>query len=253
MPTMEDQRQATRDFARRDYAAGYDRYEAGPDRRDLGPRHDARVTGMIATGSGVKSIGGLVVAALAILSLIGLIPRILMPIAGIVFGVAMLFEGLMVSGEYNRLAGWLVDTTSERVELAGGSGVEVLVGLAAIALGILALVGLSPETLISALIIAGGAGLMMSAGTLHRLNDLQLMTNRASDFGRRLRHESMTSAAIAQMLGGIAALVLGILSLLAVGATYGTLAEVGMIVLGVAAAIGGGALAGKATMLYRHA
>jgi hypothetical protein len=172
-----------------------------------------------------------------------------------VFGVAMLFEGMGITGEYRKLGRWLAETTSERVELAGGAGVELIVGIATIVLGILALVGVERATLMPVLVIVAGAGLIIAVGTVHRLSDLQLMTAEASDFGRRLHHESMSGAAIAQTLAGLAALVLGILSLIWAGTTasgYGLLAQIGMICLGVGAAIGGGAIAGRSTMLRRR-
>ena len=65
----------------------------------------------------------------------------------------------------------------------------------------------------------------------------------------------MAGAAIAQMLAGVAALVLGILSLIWAGTTasgYGLLAQIAMICLGVGAAIGGGAIAGRSTMIHRR-
>jgi hypothetical protein len=256
MPIMEDQQEEriVRDYPRRDYRpndyAARERDYREPDRREA-----PQALAVVAASSGVKTVGGIAVAVLAILALLGVIPAILMPIAGIVFGVAMLIEGLGITSEYRKLGRWLTDTSSEPVELAGGTGIEVAVGVAAIVLGILALVGIAPATLIPVLVIVGGAGLMIAVGTVHRLSDLQLMTAGASDFGRRLRHESMAGAALVQTISGIAALVLGILALIWGGTTasgYGLLAQIGMICLGVAAAIGGGAIAGRSTMLYRR-
>jgi hypothetical protein len=96
---------------------------------------------------------------------------------------------------------------------------------------------------------------MMAVATVHRLNDLRLTSMGVSDFGRSLHSEWLAGGAIVQALGGLSALVLGILSLVWAGTTaagYGTLSEIGMICLGVAAAIGGGAIAGRSTMLYRR-
>lgn len=256
MPIMEDRRQEriVRERPRADYDSG-DYLVRDRDYREPRSPAEPRVLATLAASSGFRTVGGIAVAVLAILALIGVIPRILMAIAGIVFGAAMLLEGLGITGEYRKLARWLADTSSERFEFAGGLGIEVSVGVAAIALGVLALVGVEPATLIPVLIIAGGAGLVMAVGTVQRLHDLRLTTMGVSDMGRRLHNEWVAGGAIVQTLGGIAALVLGILSLIWAGTTpagYGTLAEIGMICLGVAAAIGGGAIAGKSTMLYRR-
>ena len=211
---------------------------------------------LTAGGATLKTIGGVAVAVLAILALAGVLPAVLVAIAGIVFGVAMLVEGLGIASEYSTLAARVAEGRTEIAEFGGGVGVEVLVGIAAIALGVLALVGVATSTMIPVLIIVGGVGLMLSAGTTQRLNDLNLASAGHSEMARRVTHASMTGAAVAQTLGGLAAVVLGILSLVDVGAAaaagFGTLPQVGLLVLGVAVAFAGGALAGKATRLYQQ-
>lgn len=255
MPIMEDrtEERIVRDYPRHDRDPGDYLVR---DRANLARgRSDANPIAVVSAGSALKMIGGVAVAVLAILALVGVIPRILMAIAGIVFGVAMFFEGAGITSEYRKLRRWLADTSSERVELASGTGIEVAVGVAAIVLGILSLIGIAAGTLIPVLVIAGGAGLMIAVGTVHRLSDLQMMTAGASEFGWRLHHESMGGAAVIQTLGGLAALVLGILALIWSGTTpagYGLLAEIGMICLGVAAAVGGGVIAGRSMMVYRR-
>lgn len=218
---------------------------------------ERRAVGLTASGAGIKTVGGIAVAALAILALVGVLPALLTAIAGIVFGAAMLVEGLGIAGEYNALATRVAGDRIETAEFGGGIGVEVFVGLATLALGVLSLLGVATPTLLPALIITGGIGLVLSAGTAQRLNDLHLASAGHDGMARRISHDAMTGGAIAQMLGGIGAVVLGILSLVAVGAAaaegFGTLPQVGMLVLGVAAAFAGGALTGKSTRLYRHA
>jgi hypothetical protein len=218
---------------------------------------DRTAMGVVAGGAGMKTLAGLGVAVLAILALVGIIPITLIAIAGIVFGVAMLFEGISIATEYQKIAQWLTETSAERIEIGGGTGVEIIVGLAAIAMGILALLGIAAPTLMPALIITGGAGLLLSAGSMQRLNDLHLATGGRSESARRLAHDAMTGGTITQTLGGIAAIVLGILSLVmltgAEAESLGTFPQVGMLVLGIATAASGGALLGKSTMLYKSA
>jgi hypothetical protein len=215
---------------------------------------DRRATGIIAGGATLKTFGGIAVAILAILALIGLIPAVLVAIGGIVFGAAILLEGLSITSQYNQLAHQIAIDRSERVEVGGSGGVELLVGLAAIALGILSLLGVAAPVLIPALIIAGGVGLILSAGSLQRLNDLNLSLLVDSDLGRRIGRNSMMGGEVAQVLGGLGAVVLGILSLVIIAPTaaegFGTLPQVGLLVLGVASAISGAALAGKTTPEY---
>jgi hypothetical protein len=218
---------------------------------------ERRALGIIAGGAGVKTVGGIAVAVLAILALIGIIPRMLIEISGIVFGAAMLLEGISIGSEYRKLAQWVAETRSERIEVGGGTGIEILVGVAAIAMGVLSLLGIAASSLMPALIITGGAGLILAAGTLEGMKDLRLMADSSSDVARRVSHDSMGGGAALEVLGGVAAVVLGILSLVMLPAFAaegtGTLPQVGMLVLGLATAAGGGVLAGRSTVLYRHA
>lgn len=255
MPIMEDrsQERVVRDYPRADYPDDYlirDRDYRAP-RGGTGPRALA----MAGASSGAKTVGGIVVAVLAILALIGVIPRILMSIAGIVFGLVMLFEGLGITSEYRKLARWVAESGSERFEVRGGTAVEVAVGVGAIVLGILALLGVAPATLIPVLVIVGGIGLMMAVGTVHRLTDLRLTSMGASDLGRQLHQQWTAASSIMETFGGLAAIVLGILSLVWAATTasgFGTLAQIGMICLGIAAAMGAAAMAGRSTALYRR-
>jgi hypothetical protein len=218
---------------------------------------ERRALGIIAGGAGVKTVGGIAVAVLAILALIGIIPRMLIEISGIVFGAAMLLEGISIGSEYRKLAQWVAETRSERIEVGGGTGIEILVGVAAIAMGVLSLLGIAASSLMPALIITGGAGLILAAGTLEGMKDLRLMADSSSDVARRVSHDSMGGGAALEVLGGVAAVVLGILSLVMLPAFAaegtGTLPQVGMLVLGLATAAGGGVLAGRSTVLYRDA
>lgn len=253
MPIIEEER-IVRDYPRHDYESG-DYLVRDRDGRQRMRRPEPRALTVVAASSMLKTAGGIAVAVLAILALIGLIPGILLPIAGIVFGVAMLFEGMGITAEYRKLGRWLSDTTSERVEGTGGAGVELVVGVATMVLGILALIGVARATLMPVLVIVAGVGLIIAVGTVHRLSELQFMTVDASDFGRHLHRESTAGAAITQTLAGVAALVLGILSLIWAGTTpagYGLLAQIAMICLGVGAAIGGGVIAGRSTMVHRR-
>lgn len=221
------------------------------------PREEKRGLAVIAGGSALEGLGGLAVVALAILALAGVLPVQLTEIAGIVFGAALLFEGLSLAGEYSQIGSRIPESRTGSLEIQGGTGVEVFVGLGAIALGVLALVGVSSTVLIPSLIIAGGAGLLLSAGTTARMNDLRLITaGHDSDRVRRVAHGALAGGAVTQILGGIAAIVLGILALVAIPDAAangrGALPQIGMLVLGATLMLSGGALTGKMASMYRE-
>jgi hypothetical protein len=218
-----------------------------------------RETGVGAATGGLalESIAGLAVVVLAVLALIGVLPMLLTTVGGIVFGIAMLVGGIAIAGAWARLTSAALRGNGDTMRAGGGAGVEMIVGLAAIALGVLALLGVSPAILVPALIITGGAGLLLSAGTPQQLNDLRLISAGHDAHTRHVVHESVKGGAVAQALGGIGAVVLGILALVAAhpapGDGFGSLAEVGMLVLGLSVAIAGGALTGKLGSMMRPA
>ncbi|HUZ12340.1 MAG TPA: hypothetical protein VMU93_05780, partial [Caulobacteraceae bacterium] len=103
-----------------------------------------------ASGGATESMGGVAVVVLAILSLVDVVPRVLLPIAGIVFGVAFMVEGAAVAARQSAIG----------EEGAGFSAssitIELFAGLATLILGILALIGIAIPVLMAALVITGG-------------------------------------------------------------------------------------------------
>ncbi|MGH6956154.1 MAG: hypothetical protein ACREEW_05760 [Caulobacteraceae bacterium] len=193
----------------------------------------ARAVG--AGGGATESMGGIAVVVLAILALVGVIPRVLSPVAGIVFGVAFIVEGAANAARQ-------ATTTGVEMEFGGGVTVELVAGLSAIVLGILALIGVHIPILMSALVIVGGAGLVLSAG----------LVNRSSMPGAGMAQASVTSsAAAAHLLVGIAAIVLGILALTNAGASV-ALFTVGLLVLGGSLMLSGTAMSTAMLRLFQR-
>ena len=124
---------------------------------------------------------------LAIVALAGIHQDVLAPIAVIVFGAALLIQGgaiiafgaaaVISSNSVRQL--YLLRSAATRMaapqggsiflagEMASGSaGVQLLAGLAAIVLGILAVTGTNPVTLILSALIVLGAAIVLSGSTL---------------------------------------------------------------------------------------
>ena len=100
-----------------------------------------------AGGAATESMGGVAVIVLSILSLLGVVPRILTPIAGIVFGIAFMVEGAAIAARQATLIQQTerTDVTgAPELEVGGGVTIELTVGAAAIVLGVLALIGVVP-------------------------------------------------------------------------------------------------------------
>jgi len=107
-------------------------------------------------GAGAELVGGMAGGILGILALVGMVPTILISVAAIVFGAAV----LLGSATESRISSLAVDS-GERImseALVGSAGAEVLVGIGAIALGITALTGTAPMTLNLIAMLTLGAG-----------------------------------------------------------------------------------------------
>jgi len=197
-------------------------------------------------------MGGVAVIALTIIALAGVLRPVLTEIAGIVFGAAFIIEGAALAARHASImeqAG--SDSGVDQLELGGGISVELVTGIAAITLGILSLVGVASNILMPVLVITGGAGLILSAGALQRLNDMRSDLLGIGRAERAIASSAVSSAAAGQVLAGLGAGTLGILALVGVGDPI-LLTAVGVLVLGSAITLSGTALSGKMLNLFRH-
>ncbi len=173
------------------------------------------------TVTAVTAIGALV---LGILSLVGVIPRILMPIGIISAGVALAAIGAAISARFEPL---LSKTHDRRFETAVGGGLatETMGGLGVIALGILSLVGVATMTLAAVAVIGFGGALLLGSGSTWELSEL-------NDVDAARARESVKAASGGQILVGLGCVALGILAL--IGLAPMTLIEVALIAFGAA-------------------
>lgn len=107
--------------------------------------------------------------ALGILSLLGISPMVLIPIAAIVFGSALIMDSgvnaRLAQLEASREAPELSDDVARESAMAS-SGIEVLVGLGAITLGVLALVGFNTLTLTLVALLSVGSAVLLSGSII---------------------------------------------------------------------------------------
>jgi hypothetical protein len=107
---------------------------------------------------------------LAIVALSGVGQSLLAAIATVVFGAALLIQGGTMLTEFTKLmAPPSAASTAEEVVGGGGLSALFLVGASGIVLGVLALVGISPQTLTAAAVIAFGGALLLSSNSVWRL------------------------------------------------------------------------------------
>src|SRR5260221_155173 len=113
-----------------------------------------------AYGGLADAIGGIATVVLAILALAGVHREIILPIAVIVFGAALLVQGGTMLSEYAGIVFPAGSTGASSEQFGVGSlSTLFLVGVAGIVLGIFALLGISPELLTATAVIAYGSAI----------------------------------------------------------------------------------------------
>jgi hypothetical protein len=204
-------------------------------------------------GSVVELLAGVAAIVLPILGLIGVLPMSLGAIAFIAIGGAMMMRGGAVGSQSRLLLGH-IEATAASAEVVGGMSAEVLGGAAVSALGILALLRIAPITLLAVACIVAGGAIVVSAGTTSRLSTFRLGASRLDETRREILHHSVEAAAGADVLVGLATIVLGILVLAHVGtaAVHLTLVLVAALALGGALFLNGTTVGARMSALLRH-
>jgi hypothetical protein len=197
---------------------------------------DRRVTPVAASGFGLASLFGLGIGIISIVALDGYSPRVWASIATIAVGAILLLEG---SGLGSRLA------RGARVRniVGGGTlGVEVVAGIAAAVLGILALLDISSWLLLEIACIAFGAAFVLGSGGAFHHGSLGGPARRSDDVSHRVLVATYASA---RPIAGIGAVILGILSLLSIGEGHAMIfVLVSLLAIGAASLLGGLAVGG---------
>jgi hypothetical protein len=193
-------------------------------------------------GGFVDAVGGIATVVLAIIGLAGVKPEILISIATIVFGAALLIQGGAMLTEFAT-----VNTAPEAGAPATGGGISALflVGFAGIVLGVLALLGVHAAILTSISVIAFGSALVISSTAVW-----QLLTSRSvearfqtrSPMLRVMASEVAAGSSGLQAMAGLAVIVLGILAV--AGVFTEPLTLIALLVAGTAIVLTGSTLSG---------
>ena len=168
-------------------------------------------------------------------------------IATIVFGVALLIQGGTMLTEYTRMSSPVgASMISEETGSGGGLTALFLVGIGGVVLGVLALLGIAAQTLIPVAVIAFGAGMLLSSNSVWHLYRWKQYSHRIGatrpvSGGEVLASEAAAGSAVIQCLAGLAAGILGILSVTGT-ANATVLALIGLLVLGATVLLTGSSL-----------
>jgi hypothetical protein len=187
----------------------------------------------------------------AVLSIIGLVrvfPTYLAAIATIGLGVMLLFEGAsVVFRSYELLSEAGAADKLDASEVSRAVTAELLAGVAGLVLGILALVGIVPLTLMAVAVITYGGLLVLTSGAPVWPDGLAVGDDAVV---RQLLRSLRGAAADAQLLVGLAGVVLGILGLVGIKAL--TLVLAALLAIGASALLRSSALGGFVRDVFRR-
>lgn len=161
----------------------------------------------------VGSAGGLAVIIFCILGLVHIAPNAMVSIAALIVGVTLLLQALMISIEYSNFSGYLFDAAVDQNELIGGISIELLAAAATIILGVTALMSSNTNTMVAIAILINGAAFVIDSSAITRLNSLKMTNLGMNPVTQRIVEEKISTAMAMPVLIGIAAIVLGVLSL----------------------------------------
>jgi hypothetical protein len=204
--------------------------------------HDDKITnGVLASGSSLELVGGLVATVVAVVGLSSYLPFYMCAIATISIGVAFLAHGLSVVARWEHAARRLARGPYERGEVIGGISTEVFGGTVGLILGVLALVHVMPFVLMPVAAIVYGGSLLLGGAAQPELVELVPQTDPRY---RRITRDAIQASGGVMVLVGIAAATLGILALLGVGPVV-VLTLAAMLSIGGALVLAGGALTAR--------
>ncbi len=200
-------------------------------------------------GSLTEGFAGAGAVAIAIIAIAEGGSLLMISIATILVGLALLFEGGSIAARFTSLMNQTSEGKLDSVELGAGMSAQLIGGLGVITLGILSLLGIATLELSSiAAIIAGGSVLLGSASTA-RMNALKIERSGESEEARGLAHAAVSSAASVELFIGVGAVVLGILAVLGISTAH--LTSIAMLSVGFSVLMGGAAISGLSVMFRR--
>ncbi len=204
---------------------------------------------IVRSGSAAEGVAGAVGIILTIIGLLRILPQLMLPIATIVLGAALLFEGGSIASRFSKLLNETARGRFETSEMGVGLTTEVVGGFAVMILGVLVLLSVDAATLMPISAIVLGATLIFGSGVTARLNHLQTPKSAEYEAFREVAHEAVGVATGAQILLGLAALILGIIGV--TGLSWMTLTFVALLCVGVAEMTSGSAIAARMMAVIR--
>jgi hypothetical protein len=197
-------------------------------------------------GGLVDALGGAATVVLAIIALSGTRSDILLAIATVVFGAALLIQSGTILSELTHMM-FPAGSVSSAEFSGGGLSIMFLVGTAGIVLGVLALLGVYTIELTAIAVIAYGSALVFGSNavwSIHRMKQsiIRASGERAVSGVQMIATEMSAGSAALQCFAGLGGIVLGILAVTGINAV--PLSLVALLAMGATLLLTGGTLSG---------
>jgi hypothetical protein len=193
-------------------------------------------------GSTAEALLGLAAVVLSILAIAGVLVVPLAAIAVITVAAALLFESAAIATG----PGASDESEAARAMAFSGAGADLVTGMAALILGVLALIGIGPLTLLPVSILVLGAGLLFSGASMIIE---QLRSYATAEVDRA--QNAISGAASIHVIVGAGALILGVLGVVGPAPILVTL--IGTMSVGFSLLLSGAALGARLPRMARHA
>jgi hypothetical protein len=194
-----------------------------------------------------EGAAGIAVIVLAVVALAGISVGILASIAAIVIGIGLTVQAFNSAADEARLMAPSTGVSAQDATLSGEVMVDCACGFAGIVLGILALVGVHTAFLLPPALIVFGGALLLSGAISMRSRTLTI--TKAGTETQVVSYQGSPAAGGLEILAGLAAIVLGILSVI-MATTTPALVLVGFLVVGAALLMVSASFAGAAMRLF---
>lgn len=206
---------------------------------------EAEPFGLLSEGA-----AGIAAIVLAVIALAGISAPILAAIITIVIGVGLMVQAFNSAAEGSKTMSAGLPANGRMHDIGGEVMVDCLSGITGIVLGVLALVGINAPHLIPvALIVFGGA--LLLAGAIAMRPNTASVASAAPGQVQIVAYQGSAAAGGMEIMVGIAAIVLGILSLIFM--TSWVLVLVGFIAVGVALLMVSATFSGAVTRMFTAA
>ncbi|HEY1260355.1 MAG TPA: hypothetical protein VGF34_14000 [Stellaceae bacterium] len=203
---------------------------------------DVEPVGLLSEGA-----AGIAAIVLAVIALAGISSGTLASIATIVIGVGLTVQAFNAAAEASKVLPAGTAAGVQGVEASGEVMVDCLTGIAGIILGILALVGINATHLVPAALIVFGGALLLD-GAIGMRPKTATTANTAAGPVQIVSYQGSAAAGGMEILIGMAAIVLGILSLIFMASWV--LVLVGFIAVGAAMLMVSASFSGAVMRLF---